>query len=259
MDEELLTGGNKTSTVTRVDGTVRRSRSARATSSASVLKFLESVNFPYAPRYRGVDDQGRDILTFVAGETTGHPSQRAAGATPQPGRCCGPCTTPRRHTPGLRGADCVVHGDPGPFNTICRQGLPVAFIDWDSSGPGQRLDDLGYLAWTWCIQSEGSVPITEQARHLRELRGGYGQIDSGDLIHAILRQQTLIETVESANKTRASLSPGRRQHAERAVAWAVTDRSLLQQHLRSFTDALEYRRPCSHGQGGQHRPRPRSE
>jgi len=24
--------------------------------------------------------------------------------------------------------------------------LPVALIDWDSSGPGARLDDLGYMA-----------------------------------------------------------------------------------------------------------------
>jgi aminoglycoside phosphotransferase (APT) family kinase protein len=27
------------------------------------------------------------------------------------------------------GAECVVHGDPGPFNAIFRDGMPVAFID----------------------------------------------------------------------------------------------------------------------------------
>ncbi|HEY5397215.1 MAG TPA: hypothetical protein VIL16_17660 [Trebonia sp.] len=34
----------------------------------------------YAPRYLGVDDRGRDILTYIPGRTTDHPSQRADGA-----------------------------------------------------------------------------------------------------------------------------------------------------------------------------------
>ena len=48
-------------------------------------------------------------------------------------------------------------GDPGPFNTVFRAGLPAAFIDWSSCRPGGRLEDLGYMAWTWCIQSQGHV------------------------------------------------------------------------------------------------------
>jgi aminoglycoside phosphotransferase (APT) family kinase protein len=41
------------------------------------------------------------------------------------------------------GQECVIHGDPGPFNTIFRDGLPVAFIDWACCRPGRGLDDLG--------------------------------------------------------------------------------------------------------------------
>jgi hypothetical protein len=88
------------------------------------------------------------------------------------------------------GRDCVRHGDPGPFNTIFWQGLPVAFIDWSSCRPGDRRDDLGYLAWTWCIQSQCHVPIVEQARHLRELRDGYGGIEPENLLDAMMRSQT---------------------------------------------------------------------
>jgi hypothetical protein len=34
-----------------------------------------------------------------------------------------------------------------------------ALIDWDSCAPGARLSDLGYMAWTWCIQASGHVPL----------------------------------------------------------------------------------------------------
>ena len=84
------------------------------------------------------------------------------------------------------GRECVLHGDPGPFNTIFSGGTPVAFVDWTSSRPGGRLDDLGHMAWTWCIQSEGNVPLGAQAAHLRELRDAYGPVPPQALIDAMI-------------------------------------------------------------------------
>ena len=63
----------------------------------------------------------------------------------------------------------------------------------------RRVLDLGYLAWTWCIQSQGQVPITEQARHLRELRDGYGGTEPEYLLDAMMRSQTRIVDLETAN------------------------------------------------------------
>ena len=105
--------------------------------------------------------------------------------------------------PLAAGRECVVHGDPGPFNTIFRQGLPVAFIDWASCRPGDRLGDLGYMLWTWCIQSQGHVPVAEQARHLRKLRDGYGDIEPEILLDAMVRSQTAV----GASLTLAHASP----------------------------------------------------
>jgi aminoglycoside phosphotransferase (APT) family kinase protein len=37
--------------------------------------------------------------------------------------------------------------------------LPVAFIDFDTAADGgEPLDDLGYMAWTWCISSRADGP-----------------------------------------------------------------------------------------------------
>jgi hypothetical protein len=66
------------------------------------------------------------------------------------------------------------------------------------------------MAWTWCIQSEGRVPVPDQAAHLRELRDGYGPVEAADLL----------------------------QVAKRAIAWATADRALIEQHEQLLFAAL---------------------
>ncbi|MEU4587783.1 phosphotransferase [Kitasatospora aureofaciens] len=41
----------------------------------------------------------------------------------------------------------VCHHDPGPNNVTFRNGMPTAFIDFDTAAPGSALEDLGYMAW----------------------------------------------------------------------------------------------------------------
>jgi hypothetical protein len=41
------------------------------------------------------------------------------------------------------------------------------------------------MAWTWCTQSQGHVPVAEQARHLREMRDGYGDTSPEILLDAM--------------------------------------------------------------------------
>jgi hypothetical protein len=232
-----LGGGNNALEVVRVGDTVRRARDAGSGFAARVLAYLESAGYPYAPGFLGVDDYGRDILSYIPGRTTDHPSQRADGAYALGGAMLRRLHETTAGHPLAAGRECVVHGDPGPFNAIFQQGLPVAFIDWSSCRPRDRLDDLGYMAWTWCIQSQGHVTIVEQARHLRELRDGYGDIEPEILLDAMLRSQTRIvdlETVSLDNPRQLA----RRQHAKTAIAWATADRALLRQHEALLLSAL---------------------
>lgn len=238
MTEIPLTGGHITPEVVRVGETVRRT--SQGTSFAvRVLTHLETVGYAHAPRFLGVDDRGRLVLTFIPGRTTDHPSQRAAGAYAAGGRMLRGLHEATAGNELAGGRECVIHGDPGPFNTIFQAGLPVAFIDWDSCRPGDRWDDLGYLAWTWCIQSQGGVPVAAQARRLRELRDGYGDVAGDVLVRAILRRQTEIATLEQANLADPRHSADRRSHARRAVEWATADRQLVEQNRRQLLAALE--------------------
>jgi hypothetical protein len=100
-----------------------------------VLGFLEAAGYLYAPRYLGIDQAGRDILTYIPGQTTDHPSQRADGAYARGAVMLRELHDLTSGHPAAAGRECILHGDPGPFNTIFSGGRPVALIDWTSCRP----------------------------------------------------------------------------------------------------------------------------
>lgn len=71
--EVPLLGGDVTEGVVRVGDTVRRPWADNYDLVHAVLDHLESVGFDGAPRYLGVDDQGRAVLSYVEGEVAGRP------------------------------------------------------------------------------------------------------------------------------------------------------------------------------------------
>ena len=71
MTEVPLAGGDVNigeNVVVRVDDTVRRPRSDRADAVHALLRHFESVGFDGAPRFLGVDQRGREVLSFVEGK-----------------------------------------------------------------------------------------------------------------------------------------------------------------------------------------------
>jgi hypothetical protein len=65
--EVPLGGGNMSSGVVRVGDTVRRPAGPWTLAVHALLTHLHDVGFRGAPRPLGIDDQGREILTFVPG------------------------------------------------------------------------------------------------------------------------------------------------------------------------------------------------
>ena len=239
MDEIELAGGRITPGVVRIGDTVRRPRNQRSDWINRLLTRLEDLGYQHTPRFRGIDDQGRDILTFIPGTTTNHPCQRRPGAYRLGGQMLR-----RLHdvTTGdtlinawpfdASDPQCILHGDPGTYNTIFQDGLPVALIDWDAARPGNPVDDLAYMAWTWCIQSAGNVRITDQALHLSELAAGYDTRTLGltaqDLLDQITGAQQNLIDAEQRILDSPTGTPARKSHATTAIAWASADRDMIQ-------------------------------
>jgi len=70
--EVPLVGGMSTPGVVRVGETVRRPMGANAEYVHDLLLHLERCGFEGAPRYLGVDQQGREILSFIEGFAPPH-------------------------------------------------------------------------------------------------------------------------------------------------------------------------------------------
>lgn len=237
--EEALEGGNTTAGVVRVGGTVRRPRGGHSAYADRVLLELGAAGVTWAPRYLGVDDKGRDSFSFIDGVTTDHPSERAEASYAQMGEILRELHETTRSSSLAAGGECVVHGDPGPYNVVMVGGLPVALIDWDSARAGHPLEDFGYAGWTWCVQSVGGIPVADQARRLRALVGGYGVAFAPELVlAAVEREQTRIIDAETRILVGSPLDAGRTAHAEAAIEWAGGDRAQLRRHREAFAAAL---------------------
>ena len=69
MSEEVLAGGNVNTEVVRIKNTVRRSTSLISPAAHRLLLHLESQGFEGCPKFLGIDDKNREILSFLEGET----------------------------------------------------------------------------------------------------------------------------------------------------------------------------------------------
>ncbi|CAH0345980.1 hypothetical protein BCI9360_02290 [Bacillus sp. CECT 9360] len=71
-NEEMLAGGN-VSNVYRSGDTVRRELKPDSPKIHTLLKHLENKGFSYAPKFLGIDEKGREILSFIEGEAGNYP------------------------------------------------------------------------------------------------------------------------------------------------------------------------------------------
>jgi Phosphotransferase enzyme family len=176
LAEIPLLGGQLTPGIVRVGNTVRRPAKGNAAFVHDLLLFLEEQSFPFAPRFFGRDEQGRDILSYLEGETwPGSGSGLSDELLEQAARAI------RRYhdaTVGSRlsqGHEIVAHHELGPHNTIFQGGHLIGFIDWDDAAPGTRLRDLANAVYNYVDVSHwANQEASEQARRIHLMCAAYG-------------------------------------------------------------------------------------
>src|SRR5918999_1913091 len=177
--EVLLSGGlTNAGLVSRVGDTVRRPWRPTSPSTWALFDHLERVGFDGAPRFLGVDDRGRLILSFIPGEAAIEPYQdwaltdealvsvaellrryhRAAATFDAAGRTW-PDFVPAEFGDGL-----VSHNDPNLDNVIFSGGVAVGLIDFDLASPGSAVWDVTCAARLW-------APLRDE-RDIRTALGG---------------------------------------------------------------------------------------
>lgn len=219
--EQPLEGGF-VNEVVRVGDTVRRSAGYWTPAVHALLEHLESVGFGESPRVRGIDDQGREMLTFLPGETVGWTNWPQHLKTTEGPRKLGRLLRKyhdavRKFTPPpaaqwrnvvAEGGELIRHGDFTPFNVTWIGAEPVGVIDWDFAQPGKAIDDVAYLAWYLVpLQPDDRVkeygmatPLDRRAR-LEALCEGYGAFTPDEVIEGAI---AVIETERDHTKELAS-------------------------------------------------------
>ncbi len=193
--EISLSGGNVTGVV-RVGQTVRRATGPWSSAVHGLLRHLESHGFAGAPRFLGLDDQMREVLTFIAGEVGHYPLQQymwlddnliaiarflrhyhdtTVGYRVPEG------TVWQFPYPDHSQHEVICHNDVAPYNMVYKDEKVYALIDFDTAGPGPRIWDVAYalyrfvpLSFTQDVQALGLANPLLQRQRLRMFCQTYG-------------------------------------------------------------------------------------
>jgi hypothetical protein len=171
--------------VVRVGETVRRPLNANSDYVHGLLLHLERCGFDGAPRYLGVDDRGREILTFIEGFAPPHNGFRLTEEAVRAGaRLVRDVHDLTQGTPFAAGSEVACHLNLSQPNFVFRDMVPIAIIDWDSTRPGTRVENLGDFLWAFvhpAVYGDGEPA----ARMLRAAVDEYGYRGRG-LVEAML-------------------------------------------------------------------------
>ncbi|ABW10864.1 putative trifolitoxin immunity protein [Parafrankia sp. EAN1pec] len=186
--------GGWVNTVVRSGDTVHRPLPQRADFVHEPLAFLARRGWGGAPRFLGVDERGREVLSFLPGHVAWEPEQPAAVTSDE--SLVGVAELVRGFhdltagTPLAAGSEVVCHNDLAPKNTVYRDlgdGLrPVAFLDWDLASPGERIHDVAHVCWQFLGLGPAATDMDEAARRIRLIRDAYGLHRRAPLIETIL-------------------------------------------------------------------------
>lgn len=255
MSEDALNDDPRHSVV-RVGDTVRRPVGWWTPAVHGLLQYLESVGFPYSPRVLGFDDQGREVLTFIAGDSGGDGWAKivdddglrafarllrayhdaVSGYRPSPQ------TTWAYRTGCVANDEVVCHGDFGVWNTVWQGSEPVGIVDWDFVLPAHPRYDLLYaLEFAAPFRDDETsirwhhFPVAPDRKHrIAVFADAYGITDLGDVVGGVAAVQRQVGQ-HVAYLADRGLQPqvdwvagGELAAVEKRAAWTEANRRLFE-------------------------------
>lgn len=196
--EVPLDSDGSTKGIVRIGDTVRRPSRPFTVTVQQYLAHLHERGFSAAPIPMGFDEQGREILSYVAGEVPHEPvpdwatsirvlediarlvrrlHDAAQGWEPPADAVWGsiPGDLPPGFVPLFDEPELVAHADYCPGNVVFRNGLPCALIDFDLARPTTRMADAVNALYWWVplrdpidrppalVDADGPGPATKES------------------------------------------------------------------------------------------------
>ena len=189
VHEEILTGGNS-SVVVRVGDTVRRNSGPWTPAVHALLDTFRASGIRRVPAAAGLDEQGREILSFLPGDVVQYPlpawiwhrsilRDAAALLRQLHDASVELAQEPLSwQLPTHEPVEVVCHNDFAPYNMVFRDKQFAGVFDFDAASPGPRIWDLCYLAYQLAPLIEsggaGAPEGPEVLARLDELTAAYG-------------------------------------------------------------------------------------
>jgi Phosphotransferase enzyme family len=258
--EVPLSGGfTNAGLVTRIDDTVRRPQGPTSQASRAVLEHLERVGFDGAPRFLGIDEQGREMLRFIPGEAPVEPypdwaltdealisvaellrRYHEAVASFDPAGHVWPDFVPPAFRRGV-----ISHNDPNLDNVVVCGGRAVALIDFDLASPGSAVWDVACAARLWApLRDERDAPEQVRGRSLQRLRlfvdaYGLSRRDRGRVVDALVPAHercyhVVRQALDRGHETFGRMwQDGGRERADRTRGWLAAHDAQMRTALRA--------------------------
>jgi len=157
VDEEQLTI-NENRPIIRIGNKVHRPTHFWTPAVHDLLHYLTSTDFPYSPRVFDADSEGREVLSYVEGESGKAGwykilDDEGLGKLAKLLRSYHDAVAGYKPTEGIEwstGAttmepgEIICHGDFGPWNIVWQGNEPISIIDWDLVHPAPAEEDILY-------------------------------------------------------------------------------------------------------------------
>ena len=260
-DDLILLEGGGRNVVYRRGNVVIRDARPWTPAVHSLLRHLEEAGFAAAPRVfgSGLDADGRETLTFIQGEFIQQGPWSLDGAVALGGLLRSLHEAARSFRPApdavwfpwhgrdLGGPDRVIgHCDVAPWNIVTRDGLPVAFIDWETAGPVDPMVELAQLAWLNAKLHDDIVagieqlpPLADRARQLAAIADAYGL--TARQRRGLLDQMiefAIVDTAAEADHANVTLDMTSHPVALWGIAWRARSAAWMIRNRRALETAL---------------------
>jgi hypothetical protein len=259
VEVPLVGGTANRGRVHRVGDTVRRPLRPTSGATHALLRHLEEVGFDGAPRVLGVDEAGREVLSYVPGHAVTAPAP-AWGLTDEALRSVGrllrrfhdaaatfdPAPYHWSHpAPAPFDGGGIAHNDPNLDNVVFRDGRAVALIDFDLAGPGSPVWDVAAAARLWApLRDPVDTPDVRRGRELERTRillDAYGLDDAGraTFFRALHDSHSWMGEIVRDGAARGVpgfaeyWTPEAAARQERTVAWFADNAEAIEKAVRS--------------------------
>jgi len=179
MDGQVLSGGNSNAVV-RVGETVRRVPGPWTPAVHSLLRTLRDTGVYEVPEPFGIDEQGREVLSYLPGDVGNYPLPDWLW---MPAILDGAGRLLRRvhdasvplvgqdlawKLPSHEPIEVICHNDVAPYNMAFISGQVAGLFDFDTASPGPRIWDLAYLGYRLApLVEDAGIGISDDERLAR--------------------------------------------------------------------------------------------